>query len=142
MRLMLALLLTGALAPPLAAQDAPVVPGSVSSVEAGGYWSSGGVEGQYRLIIDTGGMEHVVSQAFLQWLSQPRDAEGSVVVITSVPLTELNTGVWRFDSPAFQLRHGVWEATIDGLNSHTQPPVRARWCLRLGPPGVYSVVAE
>ena len=124
------------------AQTAPAVPTNVDAVEAGGYWTTGSQEGQYRLIVESSGYEHIVSRVFLQWLSQPKSSDDSVTILASVELTEIDAGGWRLYAPRFQLHGAQWQATIDGENSHTQPVATSRWRLTLGVPGKYSMAYE
>ena len=142
LRCTVALFAAGWFAPTLQAQTAPAVPTSVNSVQAGGYWATTGREGQYRLIIESGGYEHIVSRAFLQWLAQPGTSKDSMVVVASIVIPELDTGIWQLDSPRFEIHGSNWQALVDGSNARIQPAAKARWRLTLGPPGKYSITAE
>ena len=139
---LLSILLIPVLAPCASAQTAPVVPPSVTAVETGGYWVSGDQEGQYRLIIESGGFEHVVSQIYLQWLAQPASQQDSTAIVASVELTEIDAGGWVLYGPHFVRRGTHWQATVDGENSHVDPMPKMRWRLTLGPPGKCTVTEE
>ena len=139
---MVLILLLGALAGSANAQGVPTVPTEVSGVLAGGYWTSGAQEGSYRIIIVSGGFEHIVSQVFLQWLSQPTSPNDSVVVLSTVELEAISAGGWQATNPQFELKNKKWEATIASSNSHTDPISSTRWRLTLGPPGSYSIATE
>lgn len=123
----------------LHAQAAPRIPADISEVTSGGSWRGSGREGSYRIIIQTDGFEHIVSRAWLQWISGP-DAHGdSLRVVASVELQEVGGGGWQAHSPRIFLTNGSWEATMEGANSHFDPIRKARWRLKLGPPGEYSM---
>jgi hypothetical protein len=58
----------------------------VSGVVSGGYWSSKGQSGTYRVVIVNSGFEHVVSQVFIEWVADPTsEQDGPKVVATVEP---------------------------------------------------------
>jgi hypothetical protein len=124
------------------AQKVPVIPSDVSEVEAGGYWIQGGDEGSYRIVIQTGGFEHIVSRVWLQWLSRSESQEDTIRVVASRELEEISGDGWRVHSAQLELRDGQWEATLDGANSHSDPTLKARWRVTLGGPGKFTLKVE
>lgn len=135
----IALLVLTAIPGSIHAQTAPPIPADISAVEADGWWSEAGREGSYRIIIQTGGFEHIVSRVWLQWISGPSEQEDSLRVVASVELEEINGAGWQAFDPQVALRNGKWEATLDGANSHADPILRARWRIALGTPGQFTV---
>jgi hypothetical protein len=134
-----ALLLFAASPISMQAQGAPLIPADVSDVTSGGWWSGGGREGSYRIIIQAGGFEHIVSRVWLQWVSGPSEQEDSMRVVASVEIEEINGAGWQANSPRIELRNGKWEATIDGANSHTDPMLKTRWRIALGLPEKFTL---
>ena len=124
------------------AQAVPVVAPSVDDVEAGGYWTAGGAEGQYRLIVTSGGFEHVTSRLYLQWLSDPSSEEDTTVVLRTIELSDIDSAGWRLYDLRIRMNNGKWEATVDGQNPHTEPMAKTRWRISLGPPGTFQISRE
>jgi hypothetical protein len=67
MRTILALGLLAALSRPSHAQDTIALDPTIAHVVTGGHWTKGGAGGQYRIIVRTGGFEHVASELFIQF---------------------------------------------------------------------------
>ncbi|HET7024701.1 MAG TPA: hypothetical protein VFI39_05810 [Gemmatimonadales bacterium] len=141
-RILISIVLAVALVPGARAQAAPSISPDVDAVATGGYWTLGDQEGHYRLIIVSGGFEHVVSQIYLQWLAQPASPDDSVTVVASIELTDIDSGGWALSDPQFARRDTHWEATVDGQNSHMDPMPQAQWLVILGTPGKYTVAEE
>ena len=53
--------------------QAPAVPTNVSSIVTVGWWQDGQKSGTYRVVVVSQGWEHVWSQAYVEWLAEPRD---------------------------------------------------------------------
>jgi hypothetical protein len=78
--------------------DAKATPASIHAVQSGGHWEQHGNEGFYRVVVTSGGVEHVVSRLYVQWIAIDPDAQaykltrtidvkevGAASVITPVP---------------------------------------------------------
>jgi hypothetical protein len=125
----------------LRAQDRLPVAPTLEYAITGGYWTQGGVGGQYRLLVYTGGFDHVVSQFELQWLQDP-SPQDSAAVRRSVPVKEIS-GVWRSGGvPTVRRTDLTTVYTIDLLDSHrpTAPPRRCT--VTPGPIGTYRVACN
>ena len=125
----------GALLPRAAdaqARDQGAIPADVHYVVTGGRWSHAGRTGVYRVVVRTGGMDHVVSEAYVEWISTDT-TEPKILLSKKAP-----TGSWRLDSPRFRGQGRSWRVEIEALETHFTPPVRGTWVLRLGVPGELS----
>ncbi len=114
------------------AQEPIALPSDVAAVTIGGHWSSGSRAGIYRVVIQTGGWEHVVSQAQIDWIADPVDRDNDPQIISSKVLP---TGSWRLDRPHLVRSAGKWQVVLEGTETHTTPPTRAKWIFQLGAPG-------
>ena len=89
-------LLAVALIPALAFSAAPtvlVVSPDVSYVQTGGYWQLNGQGGQYRVVVATGGFEHVSTHIRFEWVSEPTPTGESRRIFRTVVLHESLLGV-------------------------------------------------
>ncbi len=117
----------------VALAQAPVaISSDVSDVVSGGQWSSGSPSGIYRVVVRTGGWEHVVSQAQIDWIADPTERDQLPPVVKSVVVP---TGSWRLDAPRIVRNASGWRAELTALETHFTPPVRGKWIVRLGGPG-------
>lgn len=71
--------------------DAEGLPPSVHQVVSGGYWSRGKREGFFRVIVISGGVEHVAHRLYLQWLEIDPDTR-SYSVASTRGVKEINGG--------------------------------------------------
>ena len=120
---------------PTISQDLPAIDPDVASVVSGGWWSHADADGWYRVIVRTGGFEHVVSDLTLQWMRDPigRD-DPSARVVRSVLL---NPCTGRLDDPVLAKRGPKWRLTVRCTDTHgNQRPTNI--VLELGVPGEYS----
>src|SRR5688572_4660234 len=98
-----------ALAFPASAQEPILLSADVSAVVTGGSWSSGSLTGTYRVVVRTGGGEHVVSYAQIDWIAEP----GSYGEEPRVVQSKLaNTGSWRLDRPRFLKSGKLWRVEL------------------------------
>ena len=122
----------------LAQQPAPAVPVALEFAVTGGSWQADSSGGQYRVLVLTGGFEHIVSEFHLQWVRDPSMSD-SAAVIRSVPIDEVN-GVSRAQTPP-TIQHGPagTRITIALIDSH-RPGAAGRMCVVTpGPPGRYTI---
>ena len=71
--------------------DAKAIPASVQSVQSGGYWQKGDQDGHYRVVVTSGGFEHVISKIYVQWIELDQDAR-EYKVLRTLDIKELNGG--------------------------------------------------
>jgi hypothetical protein len=121
-----------ALGPSAAAQEPMAISADVSTVVTGGSWSSGSLSGVYRVVVRTGGREHVVSSAQIDWIADSGGHDEEPRVVHS---KVASTGSWRLDRPRIPRSGKVWRVELDGLETHFTETVRGKWVLRLGAPG-------
>jgi hypothetical protein len=114
------------------AQERVSLPPEVVYVSSGGWWKTDKLQGTYRVIVRTGGFEHIVSQAQVDWVTGPTSSEDSSRVVAS-KIAE--TGSWRLDNPRFVRRSGKWYVEFQAAESHVVPTPRGTWIVELGNPG-------
>jgi len=117
---------------PVFAQEPKAIPPDVAAVVTGGTWSSGALNGVYRVVVRTGGREHTVSYAQIDWIADSGELNEEPRVIRS---EIARTGSWRLDRPRILRSGNLWRAEFDGLETHFDPAARGKWIVRLGPPG-------
>ena len=66
----------------------PEISPEVKTVESFGYWQNNSDDGNYRLIILSGGFEHVKNFVFIQLIKN--DLENGFSVLDSVSISEIN----------------------------------------------------
>jgi hypothetical protein len=93
----------------------------IETVASGGFWSRGGHNGSFRLVIEVLGWDDLYNRAFLQWVRVDPDKQESVVERT-VPIKEI-AGRWRVSSQKFVL-HGEQTNIVIAAERHA-PPARA-----------------
>jgi hypothetical protein len=101
-------------------------------VVTGGKWKSDSASGTFRVIILTGGFEHILSQAQVDWIADPKDREEGPRVVAS---TVAETGSWRLDNPRIVQRSGTWKVEFQAVETHFTPPLLGKWIIDLGMPG-------
>jgi hypothetical protein len=89
---------------------------------SGGYWQQGSTSGRIRVLIYSGGHEHVTSKVILQWLTDPTPKRPQHI-IAGVHVTELD-GIYSFVDPRVQTVDGILTVYLSGVNSHTGESVR------------------
>ena len=82
------------------AQDTLKLDPTVTFVVSGGHWTADGTEGNYRVIVRSGGFDHIVSELFVQWVQDPRSENDSTAVRASVKVDSLS-GIWSLGQPKF-----------------------------------------
>jgi hypothetical protein len=98
----------------------------VVAVTTGGRWRSEATAGTYRVVVRTGGSEHVVSVAQIDWI-----ADGGEVVQSTLA----DTGSWRLDRPQIRGSGASWWVDFAASETHQSPPQSGKWFVRLGSPG-------
>jgi sulfur transfer complex TusBCD TusB component (DsrH family) len=72
-------------------REAMHVPASVEDVASGGYWTQGGVEGFFRIVVLAYGVEHVVHRLYVQLVAVSSEDQ-SYRLVSSVSVKEINEG--------------------------------------------------
>ncbi len=119
------------------AQEPVAIPAEVETVVSGGAWKSGALNGTLRVIVRTGGFEHIISYAQVDWIVEPQSSNDSGRVVAS---KVAETGSWRLDRPRFVKAKGAWHLELDAVETHFNPPIRGKWVVRDGPPGQVAAV--
>ena len=111
---------------------------TVAFVVTGGEWQRGDDRGEVRIVIASGGFEHVTSVLYVQWLLIDPDSAETRVVRTE-QVKEFADRHWSLATPRITWQGQKWYATVDGADSHTEPPRVSRWRMDIGPPGEIHV---
>jgi hypothetical protein len=110
----------------------PVAP-AVSYVQTGGYWELNGHSGRYRVVLATGGFEHITTHIRFEWVQAPEGEAGEQRISRTVVLQEVLLGVASVTSFSPDAK-GVTVA-FDG-ETHDGAKYVCRVILR--PAGLYS----
>jgi hypothetical protein len=108
------------------------IPTDIEHVVTGGRWTAAGRTGVYRVLVRTGGFDHVVSEAQVEWIATDT-GEAQVIQSKTAP-----TGSWRLDNPRIRSEGKGWRVELEALETHFSPPMRGKWVVRLGGPGQMS----
>ena len=121
-----------------ASQDVVALDPSIVTVITDGGWTQGDTRGIYRVIVRTGGSEHLVSAVQIDWLTEPRP-DSSSVVRRSVLVDAVNDASDLLIAPVFRQVSIGWEVTLLGINTHLEPMTKTCWVIVLGRPGELKV---
>jgi hypothetical protein len=119
-----------------AAGDAKAVPVSVKSVQAGGHWEAGDKEGFYRVVVTSGGFEHVISRLYIQWIAVDQDAR-AYTLARNVDVKELNGGGSSviLPQPKFADK-GAWTIAV---TVRTRTGAEEKRVITVQPSGAYRI---
>ena len=107
----------------------------VSNVVSGGYWTAAGQSGIYRVVIVSGGFEHVVSRAYVEWIADPRSEQDEPKIVAVVePDLPFGKAVARFDATLQSAGTGKARIVLSGVNS-SLPDQKVRAVLIATSPG-------
>ena len=124
----------------LRAQTDFPVPAIVEHVVTGGWWSSGTNRGTYRLVVASGGFEHVTSAVYAEWVRERRSERDSAVVLATKFVKEVNESGLRLAAQPTMRKDTAFVAFVDPhvLNSR----VVRRCTIVFGAPGVYRATCR
>ena len=123
-------------AQPSSAQDSLVVDPTIADIVSGGHWAASGQEGYYRIVIRTGGFEHINSELTVQWLTEGgRDSDP--VVVRSIVVKELTIN--RLDRPKIGQYLKGWRVWVQQTDTHSEHSSTSMRTIDLGPPGQVTV---
>lgn len=106
------------------------LPAELDAVSTLGSWRAGEREGRHRIVIRSGGTEHVTSRLAVEWIELGSTRTGGRVV-RSVQPSEIESGIWALAVDSVRPAPGGSEVFITGRRDEWC----ARWTLWLGPPG-------
>ena len=131
-------------APSVAAQSEAQVPVDVETVASGGYWEvNDSTRGRFRVVIETGGFEHIISTARVDWLALPPESDAATKLVASAAMPdEVTSAGVHLLSPTFSLDGTQWILTIDAANTHCDPVRIDRWRVALSAPGKLTVLGS
>jgi hypothetical protein len=121
-------------AAPARAQELPALDPAITHVVTGGAWEAAGREGSLRLVVVTHGSDHLISRLYVQWLEVVPDSATPRVVRTE-RVTAIPDGYWTLGRPRLAHAGGEWRVTVEGADTHFDPPRRGRWEVAIGAPG-------
>jgi len=122
------------------AQNGPSIPPEVETVISGGDWiTKDSVEGHYRIVIETEGLEHLISRLRVEWIADPSksDTPAKIVAVQEVPI---GAGGVYLTAPTIGLEVGRWILTVDATNTHCDPMPTERWRIALNLPAQAKVL--
>ncbi len=126
-----------------AAQTDGQVPLDVETVISGGYWQvDDSAHGSFRVIIETGGFEHLISEARVEWVAEPTESDTPSRLLATAPLTETTGGGVHLVNPVLVREDKRWILTIEAVNTHCDPVGIDRWRVALGAPGSLTVLGS
>jgi len=121
----------------------PSLAPTIETVVTEGYWTApDNVEGQFRVVIATGGFEHLISNIWVQWIASPQHSNDSARILKSTHLDEVSANYVRLSDPTLALEDGSWILTVMATQTHCDPMEVKRWRIVLGPPGQFTVVGS
>jgi hypothetical protein len=128
---------------PLLAQTAVVVPADVETAISSGYWElNDSTRGHYRIVIRTGGFEHIVSEAQVDWIADPTDSDAEAQVFATAAIPRVAMAGVHLINPVLEREGKQWILTIDADNTHCDPDRIDRWRVALGAPGKLTVLGS
>lgn len=126
-------------APTAGAQTPVAIPPDVETVVTGGFWKSANSKGSYRVVIRSGGFEHVISELQVDWITEPEGNDKPSRVVAS---KVAETGSWRLDKPRIAKDSKGWRVTVEGVEPHMTPMPRGTWSVQLGEPGTLKATLK
>jgi hypothetical protein len=99
--------------------------------------SASNLEHTLRVVVESGGFEHVSSRAYLQWLVPDREAESGTRLVSSVLVEEVSGGFLSLGQPRIEPVATGFRVTLAVTHSHTLE--EERLTLVTDAPGKYRV---
>jgi hypothetical protein len=98
------------------------LPLEVADMASGGYWKTDGSDGQYRVVVLTGGREHVSSLVYLQWIENDQ-ARQELRVRQTTRIREIAEGFWSVGSPVFTYANKSCEIKLEATHTYSNESV-------------------
>lgn len=125
------------------AQSSASVPAEVETVATGGYWVlDDSTRGTFRVVIETGGFEHIISDAHIDWIAEPTESDTPPRIVASTDIPDVTNGGVHLMNPVFSRDGKQWILTIEAVNTHCDPARVDRWRVALGAPGKLAVLGS
>ncbi len=121
----------------LPAQDTLSLDPSVTSVVTGGFWEAHPLRGHYRIVVWSGGGEHVSSKLRVEWILEDSETQENRV-IKSAAVDSIPDWVWSLGEPRISCTPRRCQLTIEGTEPHVLE--KANWVVTLRAAG--RLVAE
>lgn len=99
------------------ALEAAPVDSSLAYVSTDGYWEYAGRRGSYRVLVFSGGFEHVSSRVVAEWVAEPLNAESTAAVVHEVEV--VGPGFFSFGAPVLTRIDGGERLTLRGVDTHS-----------------------
>ena len=80
----------------------PEAPRELEFAVSGGRWSEGSAQGHYRVLIYTGGFDHIISEAYVEWIKDPITPTDTLNVLVRVPINQANIFMRVAGAPVFR----------------------------------------
>ncbi|MEO8275759.1 MAG: hypothetical protein ABI639_06035 [Thermoanaerobaculia bacterium] len=113
---------------------------AVSSVASGGLWQYNGSYGIYRLVVLSGGVEHVVDRIYAQWLRFD-EVSRTQVVLESVAVPSLDNSLSLVRSLEL-VEPGSNRAVFKLTRAARDPAPAEHVYLELGLPGQFKLISS
>jgi hypothetical protein len=113
----------------------PSVPASVAAVTSGGQWETKNERGRYRVIVEEGGWEHVISRVHIEWLAE-LSKEKKLAVVAAKMISELD-GLWTFGPVKIIPSKKGTLLELPATDPHDGH--QRKFLVELGPPGRYRI---
>ena len=108
----------------IAAPDS-AIDSSLAAAATEGYWEQNDSHGTYRVLVFSGGVEHVSSLVIAEWISEPTSNNSAASVVHSVQL--IGGGFVSLGPPVLSARKGYLRVTLSGVDTHA--PERKVSCI-------------
>jgi hypothetical protein len=113
-------------------REDPGLPSAVDSVV-----SASNLDHTLRVVVLSGGFEHVSSQVYFQWLVPDRDSESGSRLVASVLVKEVTGGMLSVGQPQVKSEGDGFRVVLQTTDSHTLKNETFRFVT--GRPGFYQV---
>jgi len=125
-----------------AQSSTPLAP-DIETVVSGGSWSQDSLSGYYRVIIRTGGFDHILSTLQIDWVTETTESADSRLVRSRLA-EDINAAGSRLSDPVFHLDSAFglgWVLSLHSFNTHLDQASEETLYIQLGPPGEMSRVS-
>jgi hypothetical protein len=89
---------------------------ALQSAEIAGYWAHGDSNGSYRILVFSGGYEHVSNWVVAEWVETQKGNYDSASVVHSKQL--VGPGFFVFDAPILTQPDGYVRVELKGADTH------------------------
>ncbi|MCZ7617191.1 MAG: hypothetical protein M5U32_02405 [Myxococcota bacterium] len=110
----------------------PGLPSNVDSVV-----SASNLDHTLRVVVLSGGFEHISSRVYFQWLVPDRESEWGSRLVASVLVQEVSGGMLSVGQPQLKSDGAGFRVVLETTDSHTLRNETFRFST--GPPGFYRV---